>query len=58
MEMELPFATFGEIQIKKGDIWGFNASRVRIANAAEYNQWVPTYGFVLRPNYFGMLVFD
>ena len=58
MEMELPFASFGEIEVERGDIWGFNASRVRIANAAEYNQWTPTYGLVLRPDYFGMLVFD
>ena len=45
-------------RIHPGDVWGFNIARVRIANAAEYGQWMPTYGNAHRPDRFGWLVFD
>jgi tetratricopeptide (TPR) repeat protein len=58
MEMEVPFSNFGDVQIKRGDIWGFNVARVRITHGGEYDQWIPTYGWALRPDRFGFLVFD
>jgi len=57
LEIAIPVAQF-ERQIKSGDIWGFNLARTRIANAAEYGQWTPTYGMALRPDRFGFLLFD
>ena len=41
-----------------GDIWGFNIARVRIGNASEFAQWVPTYGYSHRPDRFGYLLFE
>jgi hypothetical protein len=51
-------ATQFDKEISPGDVWGFNVARIRIANAAEYGQWVPTYGFALRPERFGFLIFN
>ena len=58
LEGEFPAAAFAVETIAPGDIWGFNIARVRIANASEYGQWVPTYGFSHRPDHFGLLIFD
>ena len=41
-----------------GGKWGFNVARVRIGNASEYGQWVPTYGNAHRPDRFGVLLFE
>ena len=57
-ELAIPLDVYQPEPIKAGDIWGFNVARVRIANASEYGQWVPTYGNAWRPNRFGFLVFD
>jgi thioredoxin-like negative regulator of GroEL len=56
-EIAIPIAQF-EQRIEPGQIWGFNLARIRIANAAEYGQWVPTYGRALRPDRFGFILFD
>jgi len=56
-EIAIPISQF-ERRIEPGDIWGFNLARIRIANAAEYGQWVPTYGRALRPDRFGFILFD
>jgi|APSaa5957512622_1039677.scaffolds.fasta_scaffold07205_3 thioredoxin-like negative regulator of GroEL len=56
-EIAIPIAQF-ERRIEPGQIWGFNLARIRIANAAEYGQWVPTYGRALRPDRFGFILFD
>ena len=58
LEGEFPATAFAEADIAPGDIWNFNIARVRIANASEYGQWVPTYGNAHRPDHFGLLVFD
>ena len=58
LEMKIPLGDFGPSPVKKGDIWGFNVSRVRIAHKGEYDQWVPTYGTSLRPDRFGFLIFN
>ena len=58
MEIEIPAAQLHGAHIRRGDVWGFNVARVRIANASEYGQWVPTYGFALRPDRFGFLLFE
>ena len=57
-ELGIPTDGLEDTRIRPGDIWGFNVARTRIANAAEYGQWVPTYGSALRPDRFGYLVFD
>ena len=57
VEMEIPFKTLEGVRVKKGDIWGFNVSRVRIG-VSESGQWIPTYGHPLMPDRFGLLVFD
>lgn len=58
MEIEIPMAQFGEGDLGAGAVWGANLARIRIANASEYGQWVPTYGSALRPDRFGFLVFE
>ena len=58
VEIEIPAAQLDGAHIQRGDVWGFNVARVRIANASEYGQWVPTYGFAHRPDRFGFLLFD
>jgi len=57
LEMRVPLKDLGVSRIKRGDIWGFNVARVRIAHKGEYDQWIPTYGLSLRPDRFGLLVF-
>ena len=57
LEMEVPFRSL-EVEVKRGDMWGFNAARVRIAHGGEFDQWVPTHGYSGRPERFGLLVFD
>lgn len=51
-------ATQFDKEINPGDVWGFNVARICIANAAEYGQWVPTYGRALRPERFGFLILN
>lgn len=58
MEMEIPLHTIGAKPIAPGDLWGFNIARVRIAHGGEYDQWTPTYGLSLRPDRFGVILFD
>lgn len=58
LEMRIPFEALGVSDIRKGDIWGFNVARVRIAHKGEYDQWVPTYGYPLRPERLGFLVLN
>lgn len=57
LEMRVPMKDLGVSGVKRGDIWGFNVARVRVAHKGEYDQWVPTYGQSLRPDRFGFLVF-
>ena len=57
-EIELPLADYQDEPVAAGEVWGFNVARVRIGNAAEYGQWVPTYGMAHRPERFGLLVFE
>lgn len=58
VEVAIPMAQFGEGETGAGAVWGANLARIRIANASEYGQWVPTYGSALRPDRFGYLVFE
>jgi len=58
VELELPVADLRDESVAAGEVWGFNVARVRIGNAAEYGQWVPTYGIAHRPERFGLLVFE
>ena len=57
-EVAIPVAQLNVDHINPGAIWGFNIARVRIGNASEYGQWVPTFGAARRPDRFGFLVFD
>ena len=57
-EIEIPFKELDDARVKKGTVWGFNVARVRIGNASEFGQWVPTYGAAHRPDRFGFLFFD
>lgn len=57
-EIEIPFKPLGDAQVGRGTVWGFNVARVRIGNASEYGQWVPTYGLAHRPGRFGFLFFE
>ncbi len=57
-EVAIPMEQFGEGQLGSGAVWAGNLARIRIANASEYGQWVPTYGSALRPDRFGYMVFD
>ena len=58
VEIEIPATQLHQGTIKSGDVWGFNVARVRIANASEYGQWIPTYGSAHRPDRFGFMVFE
>jgi len=57
VEIKIPAEQFREGRIQSDEVWGFNVARVRIANASEYGQWVPTYGAAHRPDRFGFLIF-
>ena len=58
LELEITSAQLDGAEIGSGHTWGFNVARVRIANASEYGQWAPTYGWSHRPDRFGFLVFE
>ena len=58
IEVEIPAGYLHGSAIEAGTIWGFNLGRIRIGNASEYGQWVPTYGFAHRPDRFGFLIFE
>ena len=58
LEMEIPFRGLGGVRVERGAVWGFNLARVRIGSGAEHGAWMTTYGFALRPDRFGLLVFD
>ena len=57
VEAAIPVAQL-EGRADPGTEWGFNVARVRIGNASEYGQWVPTYGNAHRPDRFGVLLFE
>ena len=57
-EIEIPFKQVGNPRVRRGTLWGFNVARVRIGNASEYGQWMPTYGTPHRPGRFGFLFFE
>jgi hypothetical protein len=57
-EVAIPVRQLEGKGIQSGDVWGFNIARVRIGNASEYGQWVPTYGQAQKPDRFGVLVFE
>jgi tetratricopeptide (TPR) repeat protein len=57
-EIGIPFKDLEHGQVKRGTLWGFNVCRVRIGNASEFGQWVPTYGYAHRPERFGFLFFE
>ena len=56
--MEITSEQLDSVEISPGQTWGFNVARVRIANASEYGQWAPTYGWSHFPDRFGFLVFE
>ena len=58
VEAAIPTAQLDEGPPAPGVEWGFNVARVRIGNASEYGQWVPTYGNAHRPDRFGVLLFE
>ncbi|MCE2532189.1 MAG: HEAT repeat domain-containing protein [Acidimicrobiia bacterium] len=58
VEAAIPVAQMEGAPAAPGVEWGFNVARVRIGNASEYGQWVPTYGNAHRPDRFGMLLFE
>ncbi len=58
VEAAIPTAQLEEGPAAPGVEWGFNVARVRIGNASEYGQWVPTYGNAHRPDRFGVLLFE
>ena len=58
LEKAIAVQSLDGVEIQPGDVWGFNLVRARIGLAAEHCQWLPTYGFTHRPDYFGMLIFD
>ena len=58
VEKAIPIAGFHDLQIQPGDVWGFNLVRARIGLAAEHCQWLPTYGYTHRPDFFGLLTFN
>ena len=58
VEAAIPTAQLEEGPAAPGVEWGFNLARVRIGNASEYGQWVPTYGNAHRPDRFGVLLFE
>ena len=58
VEAAIPTAQMEEGPAARGVEWGFNLARVRIGNASEYGQWVPTYGNAHRPDRFGVLLFE
>ena len=58
LEMAFPLAQFSDKAVQTGTVWGANLARIRIANASDYGQWVPTYGSALEPGRFGFLVFE
>ena len=58
VEAAIPVAQLEEGPVPPGVEWGFNVARVRIGNASEYGQWVPTYGNAHRPDRFGVLLFE
>ncbi len=57
-EVAIPMEQFGEGKVGSGAVWVANLARIRMANATEYGQWVPTYGNAQRPDRFGYLVFE
>ena len=58
LEVSFPLQQFTESsRSPAGQVWGFNLARIR-QEASEYAQWSPTYGSALRPDRFGLLVFD
>ena len=58
LEIEIPAPQLHNSSISRGDVWGFNVARVRIANASEYGQLAPTYGRADQPHLFNFLVFE
>ena len=58
LEVAIPMEQFGEGKVGSGAVWVANLARIRMANATEYGQWVPTYGNAQRPDRFGYLVFE
>ena len=58
LELRLPAHRMGNRRITAGDIWGFNAARIRTSDEFSYAPWAPTYGSAHRPDRFGYLLFD
>ena len=58
LEVSFPLAQFSDEAVETGTVWGANLARIRIANASDYGQWVPTYGSALEPGRFWFLVFE
>ena len=58
VEKAIPIAGFHDLKVSPGDVWGFNLVRARIGLAAEHCQWLPTYGYTHRPDFFGLLIFN
>lgn len=58
VEKAIAIASLHDLVVQSGDVWGFNLVRARIGLAAEHCQWLPTYGFTHRPDFFGLLIFD
>ena len=58
LELRLPAHRLANSRISAGDVWGFNAGRIRTVGGFTYAQWAPTYGSAHRPDRFGYLLFD
>ena len=56
-EMEIPFDSLVDIDVKEGDIWGLNVGRLRVAHGGESLLWAPTYGLLRRPGRYGVMIF-
>ena len=57
-EIGIPAPVLHDGVIRAGSAWGLNVARNRMARGPEYGQWAPTHGFALRPDRFGLLVFE
>ena len=57
-EIEIPFDSLVDVDVKEGDIWGLNVGRLRVAHGGESLLWAPTYGLLRRPSRYGVMIFQ
>ena len=58
LEMEIPARSLELDDLGQVEAMGFNFARVRMGPGSEHCQWMPTYGFSLRPEHFGVMLLD